>query len=172
MWRHYVGIIAAGSGHCSMGVADIASDVSSRPMVCRHSVSRARGSTVLATAACSSKGAGTVLSHRPEGDAIQALMQLALPQLGVLGNRSALRFGGQPYPGWFRPGPAHDRSQVLQPQELSPVDWFFRQTVSMGLPEDGPDGSSSTPLVFRIRPRQSGCGPTSRGYQSPVLPRW
>ena len=35
---------------------------------------------------------------------------------------------------------SRDRRQVLQPQELSPVDWFFRRTVSMGLPEDGPDG--------------------------------
>ena len=68
---------------------DKSPDVSSRPMVFRRSVSRARGSTESAVAACSSKGAGTVRSHRTEGDAIQALMQLALPQLGGLGNRSA-----------------------------------------------------------------------------------
>ena len=60
--------------------------VSSRPMVYHRSVSRARGST--ASAACSSTGVGAIRSHRMEGDTIQALMDLALPQFGV-GNRSA-----------------------------------------------------------------------------------
>ena len=63
-------------------------DVSSRPKVSRRSISRARESTKSATAACSSKGAGTVRSHRTEGDTIQALMELALPQFGGLGDRS------------------------------------------------------------------------------------
>ena len=57
-------------------------------MVYCHSVSRARGSTASAAVACSSKGAGTVRSHRMEGDTIQVLMELALPQFGGLGNRS------------------------------------------------------------------------------------
>ena len=35
---------------------------------------------------------------------------------------------------------SRDRRQVLQTQELSPVDWFFRWTVSLGRPENGPDG--------------------------------
>ena len=59
------------------------------PKVFRRSISRAQGSTKLAALACSSKGAGTVRSHRMEGDTIQALMELALPQFGGLGNRSA-----------------------------------------------------------------------------------
>ena len=42
-----------------------------------------------ATVACSSTGAGVIRSHRTEGDTIQALMDLALPQFGV-GNHSAL----------------------------------------------------------------------------------
>ena len=180
---------------------DKSPDASSRPMVFHHSVSRAQGSTESVAAACSSKGTGTVRSHRMKGDAIQALMQLALPQLGGLENRSApvrkpwmvstdspaspdpacttdlarspspclnldtlssdddgeaviprdISVCGseeRPYPGWFRSGPvdlpaasdSRDRRRVLQPQELSPVDWFFRRTVSMGRPEDGPDG--------------------------------
>ena len=63
-------------------------DVSSRPMVYRRSVSRARGSTASTTAACSSTGAGAIRSHHTEGDTIQAIMDLVLPQFGV-GNRSA-----------------------------------------------------------------------------------
>ena len=68
---------------------DKSPDVSSRLMVYCCSASRGRGSTASAAAACSSKGAGAVRSHRMEGDAIQALMALALPQFGGLENRSA-----------------------------------------------------------------------------------
>ena len=63
-------------------------DVSSRPMVYRRSVSRARRPTASATAACSSTGAGALRSHHTEGDSIQALMDSAFPKFGV-GNRSA-----------------------------------------------------------------------------------
>ena len=63
-------------------------DVPSRPMVYRRSVSRARGSTASATAACSSTGAGALRSHHTEADSIQALMDLAFPKFSV-GNRSA-----------------------------------------------------------------------------------
>ena len=68
---------------------DKSPDVSSRPMVFRRSVSRAWGSTESAAATCSSKGAGTVRSHRMEGGKIKFLMELALPQFGGLGNVSA-----------------------------------------------------------------------------------
>ena len=187
---------------------DKSPDVSSRSMVFRRSVSRSRGSTKseAAAAAYSSKGAGMVRSHRSEGDTIQALMELALPRFGGLGNRSA-----PVHKSWMvstdspaSPDPAcptdlarsqspclnldtlslddaeesviprnisvtvlcgsedghilvssdqvlldvdlpaasdsRDRRQVLQTQELSPVDWFFRRTVSMGHPENVPDG--------------------------------
>ena len=67
---------------------DKSPDVSSRPMAHRLSVSQAMGSTASATAVCSSKGAGAVRSHRTEGDTIQVLIKLALPQFGGLGNRS------------------------------------------------------------------------------------
>ena len=51
---------------------------------------------------------------------------------------------------------SRDRRQVLQTQELSPVDWFFRRKVSMGCLENGPDGQQqhstcvqdSTPAVW------------------------
>ena len=51
---------------------------------------------------------------------------------------------------------SRDRRQVQQTQELSPVDWFFRRTASMGWPENGPDGQqqhstcvqNSTPAVW------------------------
>ena len=66
-----------------------------------------------------------------------------------------------------------DRRQVQQTQELSPVDWFFRQTVSMGRPENGPDGQQqlstcvqdSTPAV---RPRANKPG-LSVADLSPVV---
>ena len=35
-----------------------------------------------------------------------------------------------------------DRRQVRRTQDLSPVDWYFRRSVSMGRPEDGPDGQT------------------------------
>ena len=82
MQRHYVGVIVGVletllhgcRGHL-LG-SDKSPDVSSRPKVYRRLISRARGSTKSAAAACSSKGAGTVRSHRTEGDTIQALMEL------------------------------------------------------------------------------------------------
>ena len=73
---------------------DKSQDVSSRPKVFRRSISRVRGSTKSAAAACSSKGAGTVRYHRTEGDTNQALMELALPQFGGLGNSSAQAMDG------------------------------------------------------------------------------
>ena len=60
---------------------------------------------------------------------------------------------------WYcRMSDSQDRRHVQQTQELSPVDWLFRRTVSMGRPETGPDGQQplstcvqdSTPAV---RPR-------------------
>ena len=187
------------------------------------------GSTELAAAACSSRGAATVRSHRMEGNTILALMELALPQLGGLGNRSApvskpwmvsTDSPASPDPACTTdlarsPSPclnldtlssdddeesviprnilvtvlcgseddhipvssdqvlsdvdlpaasdSRDRRQVLQTQELSPVDWFFRRTVSMGRPEHGPDGQQqhsagvqdSAPAV-RTRANQPG----------------
>ena len=58
---------------------------------------------------------------------------------------------------------SQDRRQVQQTQELSPVDWFFRRTVSMGWSENGPDGQQqlstcvqdSTPAV-RLRANRLG----------------
>ena len=217
---------------------DKSPDVSSRPMVYRRSASRARGSTASATAACSSTGAGAICSHRTEGDTIQALMDLALPQCGV-GNRSApvrkpwmvsSDSPASPDPTCptdlpRSPSPclnldalssddaeesvirrdfsvtvlctsedgitpigsdqvlsdvdlpvtldSQDRHQVQQTQELSPVDWFFRRTVSMGRPGTGPDGQQqlstcvqdSTPTV---RPRANKLG-LSVADLSPVV---
>ena len=65
---------------------------------------------------------------------------------------------------------SRDRRQVLQTQELSPVDWFVRRRCLWDARRMAQMGSSSTPLVFRIRPRQSGCGPTSRDFQSVAGP--
>ena len=73
MRRHYVGVIVGvfrTLWHDCRGEEDKSPDVSSRPMVYRHSVSWARGSTASATAACSSMGAGAIRSHHTEGDTI------------------------------------------------------------------------------------------------------
>ena len=77
MRRHYIGVIVGVLRTSPRREEDKSPDVSSRPMVYRRSVSRAEGSNALAAAACSSKGAGAVRSHRTEGDTIQALMELA-----------------------------------------------------------------------------------------------
>ena len=63
-------------------------NVSSRPKVYRRLISQARGSVKLPSAAHSSTGAGTVHSHRPEEETIQALMELALPRFGSCESRS------------------------------------------------------------------------------------
>ena len=68
---------------------------------------------------------------------------------------------------------SQDRRQIQQTQELSPVDWFFRRTVSMRRPETGPDGQQqlstcvkdSTPAV---RPRANKPG-LSVADLSPVV---
>ena len=78
-------------------------------------------------------------------------------------------------------GSEDDHTPVSSDQVLSDVDLPVAsdsRTVSSGLvlQTDGVYGApgvyGSTPLVFRIRPRQSGLGPTSRDYQSLVPPRW
>ena len=96
MQRHYVGVIVCMLERLQHGCRGLPlrawvnrpPDVSSRPKVFRHLIPRARGSTKSAAAACSLKGAGTIRSHHMESDTIQALMELALPQFGGLGDRS------------------------------------------------------------------------------------
>ena len=43
-----------------------------------------------------------------------------------------------------------DRRQVLRTQDLSHVDWYFRWSVSMGRPEDGPDGQAQHSTCIQI----------------------
>ena len=212
-------------------------DVSSKPKVFRRLIPRARGSTKSAAAACVSKGAGTVRSHHTEGDNIQALMELALPQFGGLGDQSA-----QARKPWMvstdspaSPDPAcstdlarspclnldtlssddaeesvkprdisvtllcgsedghtpvssdqvlsdvdlptasdsGDRRQVLWTQDLSPVEWYFRRSLSMGCPEDGPDGQTQHSACVQnsapeVRPKADKPGLSVAG-PSPVV---
>ena len=65
--------------------------VLSRPKVYRRLISRVQGSVKLLLAEHSSTGAGTVRSHRPEEEMIQALMELALPWFGSYERRSPAR---------------------------------------------------------------------------------
>ena len=66
-----------------------------------------------------------------------------------------------------------DRRQILRTQDLSPVDWYFRRSVSMGRPEDGPDGQTQHSACVRnsapeVRPRADKPGLSVAG-PSPVV---
>ena len=83
MWRRYVGVIG---GVLSLSSAPSGDDKSpkvlSRPKVYRRSISRVRGSVKLPSAEHSLTGTGTVHSHRPEEETIQAIMELELHRFG------------------------------------------------------------------------------------------
>ena len=74
-----------------------------------------------------------------------------------------------------------DRRQVLRTQDLSPVDWYFRRSVSMGHLEDGPDGQMQHSACVQIsapevrqkadKPGLSVAGPSRWSDQS-IYPRW
>ena len=92
MRRHYVGVIVGAPRRLQHGCREHLfgtwkTDVSFRPKVSRRSVSRVRRPTRPASVACSSVARETGRPHRSEVNTIQALMDIALPELEGLGDR-------------------------------------------------------------------------------------